>query len=91
MDTLPYELLHDIVDKLSCRKDLFQIRSLNKTFCAVATPHLFQQITVKNTLTSAGGFSEILQRDMVTQFITAINFHEVPKVPVKSHIDGKFM
>ncbi|ETW77270.1 hypothetical protein HETIRDRAFT_326840, partial [Heterobasidion irregulare TC 32-1] len=86
IDTLPYELLHDIVDKLSCRKDLFQIRSLNKTFCAVATPHLFQQITVKNTLMSAAGFSEILQRDMVTQFIIAINFHEVPKVPVKSHI-----
>lgn len=76
MDSLPYELLDAIVDRVPDRMDLGQIRMLNKTFRAVATPHVFRQVTVKSILPSALRFGEVLRSD-VAQFIETIVFKEL--------------
>lgn len=68
MNALPYELLDAIVDGVPDRRDLIQIRTVNKTFCGL--------VTVKITLKSAKGFGEILGRDMVAGRIEAITFQE---------------
>ena len=77
MNALPYELLDAIVDGVPDRRDLVQIRTVNKTFCALVTRRIFQHVTVRDTLKSATGFGEILGRDMVAQCIAAITFCEV--------------
>ena len=76
MDSLPYELLDAIVDRIHHPKDLLQIRTLNKTFCALATPRVFQKIVVKKSFTGATKFGEILQNDAIAQVIEAITFSE---------------
>lgn len=73
MDSLPYELLKAIVDRVSRRKDVLGIRTLNKTLCAVATPRIFRRVNVMCTLKSATGFGEILERD-IAQHVEVITF-----------------
>lgn len=77
MNSLPCELLDAIVDKIPHRSDLSRIRTLNKTFCAVATRRVFRHVTVKSTLASALEFGEMLQHDTVAQVIETIAFEEV--------------
>ena len=77
MNALPYELLDAIVDGVPDRRDLIQIRTVNKMFCGLVTRRIFRRVTVKITLKSAKGFGEILGRDMVAGRIEAITFQEV--------------
>ena len=74
MDSLPYELLKMIVDGVPDCKDLCQIRMVNKTFCALATPRVFQRYSVYGTAESATAINEITRRETLAQCIKQINF-----------------
>ena len=80
MDPLPYDLLKAIVDRVSRRSDQLRIRLSNRDLCALATPHAFQHIRIRNTLASATRFSEILRHRYLAKYIEAISFQEFPVI-----------
>ena len=86
MDSLPYELLKAIVDRVSRRKDVLGIRTLNKTLCAVATARIFRRVNVMCTLKSATGFGDILERD-IAQHVEVITFTD----GIDFFTDGQFV
>ncbi|ETW76786.1 hypothetical protein HETIRDRAFT_106182 [Heterobasidion irregulare TC 32-1] len=93
MDSLPYERLDAIVSKMHHFKDLLQIRTLNKTFCALATPRVFREVIVTKHFTSAAVFDEILQNDAIAQSIETITFreggdHEYAHVQIRDTVPG---
>ena len=86
MNSLPYELLNIIIDGVPDRKDLVQIRAVNKTFCALVTRCVFRHVMVQSTVKSARGFDEILGRDVIARSIEAITFLEAWR-----HDEGTFV
>ena len=74
MDSLPYELLKMIVDEVPDRKDLRRIRTVNKTFCALATPRVFQRYSVDGTAENATAINEIARRETLAKCIKHIKF-----------------
>ncbi|ETW76803.1 hypothetical protein HETIRDRAFT_328845 [Heterobasidion irregulare TC 32-1] len=86
MDSLPYEFLKAIVDRVSRRKDVLGIRTLSKTLCTLVTRRIFRHVMVQSTVKSARGFDEILGHDTIARSIEAITFLEAWR-----HDEGKFV
>ena len=74
MDSLPHEPPKMIVDEVPDHKDLRRIRTVNKTFCALATPRMFQRYGVDGTAENATAINEIARRETLAKCIKHIKF-----------------
>ncbi|ETW76835.1 hypothetical protein HETIRDRAFT_455277 [Heterobasidion irregulare TC 32-1] len=77
MDGLPNELLKLIVDEVPVGADLGTVQALNSTFCALATPRVFQTFQVSNTLARTQAFENILLGSAVIPHIQEIVFRDI--------------
>lgn len=73
MDTLPIELVEAIVG-VATPEALAQIRALNKAFCALATPYLFQRVRVTNTMKSVESFELVSRSPKLVKHIEGVAF-----------------
>ena len=76
MDSLPVELLEAIVHDISPGHTLLQARLLNRTFCAMITPLVFERVNVANTPESAEAFSNIVRSKTLACLVQEISFRE---------------
>ena len=77
MDGLPNELLKLIVDEVPVGADLGTVRALNSTFCALATPRVFQTFQASNTVARAQAFENILLCSAAVPHIQEIIFRDI--------------
>ena len=77
MDGLPNELLKLIVDEVPVGADLGTVRALNSTFCALATPRVFQTFQASNTVARAQAFENILLCSAAIPHIQEIVFRDI--------------
>ena len=76
MDSLPVKLLEAIVHEISPGHTLLQARLLNRTFCAMITPLVFERVNVANTPESAEAFSNIVRSKTLACLVQEISFRE---------------
>jgi hypothetical protein len=84
---LPVELLSGIIRMVVCREDLCQLRSVNSTFNELATPALFENITVSNNYTSADKLCAVLRTRHIAQHLRSLTYAE-SRHPVTACVDG---
>jgi hypothetical protein len=73
--SLPVELLSQILMLLS-KEDLCQLRSVNPTFDELATPALFENITVSNNYTSPDKLWTVLHTPHIAQHVRSLTYAE---------------
>ncbi|KAI0660203.1 hypothetical protein C8Q70DRAFT_81366 [Cubamyces menziesii] len=71
----PIELLALIVNRISDDKGLRVVRAVDRMFCALATPLIFQRVYVKNRLPSAQNLAALMEHDEVAQVVKTVVFH----------------
>ena len=76
MNSLPVKLLEAIVHEIPPGHTLLQARLLNRIFCAMVTPLVFERVNVTNTPESAEAFSNILQSNTLACLVREIFFRE---------------
>jgi hypothetical protein len=73
---LPFELWAEIARNVVSKKDLGQLRIVNSTFNVLATPVLFDEITIRNDDKSSDGFWSMLHAPHVAQHVRSIEYVE---------------
>ncbi|KAI0354420.1 hypothetical protein OH77DRAFT_500230 [Trametes cingulata] len=74
MNDCPVELLDMIVERVSSDKGLRNLRAVDRTFCALATPRAFRQVYVTNCLPSALGLKALMDCDKLAKTVERIVF-----------------
>ncbi|THH13714.1 hypothetical protein EW146_g6537 [Bondarzewia mesenterica] len=76
MDSVPIEMLWNIVGGVSSQRDLLNIRAVNKIFHLLATPPAFRTVRVKNSVKSADSFKRIVTSKALMPFIKEVRFRD---------------
>lgn len=60
MRDLPIELVSAVVQDVSATVDLLHLRSLNRSYRELVTPHAFSKLHIKNSIQSAQNCRQII-------------------------------
>ncbi|RPD54601.1 hypothetical protein L226DRAFT_575106 [Lentinus tigrinus ALCF2SS1-7] len=70
----PTELLELVVDNVTCQATLRNLRSVDSTFCALATPRAFHTAYVTNLPESATGLKSLMECDDFARHVHSLVF-----------------
>jgi hypothetical protein len=74
MNNLPIELIQSVVDNVSDMADLMQLRAANSICLELATPNVFRQISVKNSVKSAQNALQIFMAPSLVSQVQEVVF-----------------
>lgn len=75
MNACPVELLALIVNRVPSDEGLRILRTVDRTFCALATPLVFRRVHVKNRLPSVQGLAALMGREEIAKVVEIVAFH----------------
>ncbi|KAH9173967.1 hypothetical protein EDB89DRAFT_645473 [Lactarius sanguifluus] len=73
---LPFEILTAIFEKVDDIRDLSHIRTVSRTFCAVATPIVFRNLSVITTKGSAKNLRRLFDVPEIAAHVRRVTFHD---------------
>ncbi|KAI0046476.1 hypothetical protein FA95DRAFT_1367655 [Auriscalpium vulgare] len=85
---LPVEIYGLIVDEVSCGRALRQIRLVNSTLCALATPSAFRCAFITNTAAGVQKFTQLLDCDYLACYVREVVYEDVHARPASEQEIG---